>query len=203
MKFNGTMTFRKILIVMAVAIVSVGTFSCGSDKSKGDHDTGEQNSELTAALQSHDMKRASAIADSMAMYIDELTPDETVTVLMAFLQIHNDAAAAGERQRDLETIRKFVDVYEIASSLNPNDFKAAVIRTNQLNPNLNFAQIFEDFRDKLAEYEATSGEPEPEPEKAANADSASAGADNSQVPDIVKPNEGDEEEIPVEHRPAE
>lgn len=198
------MKLRKIIHIAATVAVIASLSACGSGKSGGGHNTDEQNSELTAALQSHDMKRVSTIADSMAMYIDELSPDECVTVLMAFLEVHNEAAAAGERMRDLETIRKFVDVYDIASSINPNDFKAAVIKANRINPNLNLAQIVEDFRDKLAEYEATSGEPEPETTQA-KADSTStetANPDPNAAPEIVKPDEGGED-IPVEHRPAE
>ncbi len=198
------MNYRKILLSLASTAIIASLTACGSGKSNGDHNTGEQNSELTEALQNHDLKRVSSIADSMAMYVDELTPDETVTVLMAFLEVHNEAAAAGDRMRDLETIRKFVDVYDIASGINPNDFRAAVAKANRINPNLNFAQLVEDFRDKLAEYEASAGEPDIESStvKTDSVAKEATPADPSSAPDIVKPDEGGSE-VPVEHRPAE
>ena len=67
---------------------------------------------------------------------------------------------------DLETLRKYVDVYDIAISNNPNDMRAAFSRARSVNDNLDFEQVAADFRRKLAEYDAvqTYGN-DPQPEK--------------------------------------
>ena len=100
------------LILLAVALTAVT--ACGS---KGDNATApnaeevqEQNTQLAEALNVGDLKNASAMADSMSLFVDDFTPEQTVQVLMAFLSVHNDAVAKGERRRELETLRKYVDV---------------------------------------------------------------------------------------------
>lgn len=183
------MKFKTILLTAVTAALLVGLGACKSESEKSGVNVEDQNTELTAALQDHNIKRVSTIADSMAMYVDELSPDESITVLMAFLEIHNDAAAAKDRRRDLETIRKFVDVYDIASMVNPNDFKAAVAHARSINPAVNLAQIVEDFRDKLAEYEALNGEPEPAQETVTATDSTTVEEAAGDAPEIVKPDE--------------
>ena len=57
---------------------------------------------------------------------------------MAFLSVHNDAVAAKERRRDLETIRKYIDVYDIAVSTNPKDTRAAFAKAKRINPEVDF-----------------------------------------------------------------
>ena len=190
------MNFRNIFATGVITMLGLCAVSCGSGNDGEKIDVEDQNSQLTEALQSHDMQRVSLLADSMAMYIDDLTPEETVTVLMAFLEIHNDASKAGNRIKDLETIRKFVDVYDIALSINPNDFKGAIAQVRKINPNVDIPSIVADFRDKLAEYEALSGEPEPEQTSApkdstgiTDSPKAEEVATADETPEIVKPEE--------------
>lgn len=151
------MKLKQILVAVVAILAGVAVTACGSKSEEKTVDTREQNNQLTAALEARDMTQVAAIADSMSMYIDELSPDEAVTVLMAYLEIHNNSSRAGNHNKDLETLRKFVDVYDIASTVNPNDFKAAVAHAKSINPAVDLAQIVTDFRDRLAEYDAAAG----------------------------------------------
>lgn len=160
---------KKIFIAAVIAaFAGIGMVSCGG---KRDADTArivdEQSSQLQEAMQRQDMNTVSAIADSMALYVDDLTPDETVTVLLAFLEIHNRAVEAGNASTDLETLRKYVDVYDIATGNNPNDMREAFARARSVNGAVDFEKAAADFRRSLAEYDAvrTYGD-EPQPEAA-------------------------------------
>ena len=148
--------------------------ACSGKKNAAPEIVDIQNGQLAEALNRGDYKSASVLADSMSLYVDDLEPDEVVSVLLAFLEFHNKAQ--GE---DLETVRKFVDVYDIAVGENPNDMRAAFRKAQSMNPNLNFEQTAKDFRRALAEYDAlrTYGEtPVAEPDSAAK-DSAEVKVD--------------------------
>lgn len=183
---------RQILYI----IVAVGTMAamvgCGSKSSKDAPVTQaaveEQNTQLANALNQGNLKQASAMADSMSLFVDDFTPEQTVQVLMTFLRVHNDAVANKDRRRDLETIRKYIDVYDIALSVNPKDTRAALAKARKINPEVDFDAIAIEFRERLTQYDAVQDgslvAPEPDP-----ADSVAT--------DSVK------EEIPLELRPAE
>lgn len=166
--------------------------ACGSKSSKDapapESNVEEQNTQLANALNGGNLKQASAMADSMSLFVDDFTPEQTVQVLMTFLRVHNDAVANKDRRRDLETIRKYIDVYDIALSVNPKDTRAALNKARKINPEVDFDAIAIEFRERLTQYDAiqdgslVAAEPDP-------ADSAAT--------DTVK------EEIPLELRPAE
>lgn len=172
---------NKLFIFAAAAMTALILASCGGKNRSSETDMlmEQQTSQLTEALNARDYAAASSLADSMALYVDDLTPDETVTVLIAFLEIHNKAAEDNRRTDDLETLRKYVDVYDIATSANPQDMRAAFAAARKRNPQLDFEQAAQDFRRALAEYDAvrTYGE-EPQPQ-AAQADSTAAAAADS------------------------
>lgn len=161
---------KPLKIIISAAIVTIMSMTASSCGGSRDKDTprivDEQSTQLVRALETHDINSASSLADSMALYVDDLTPDETVAVLLTFLEIHNNAVANGDRETDLETIRKYIDVYDIATSNNPNDMRNAFSRASRINPQVDFETAARDFRRALAEYDAvrTYGEtPVPEP----------------------------------------
>ncbi len=183
---------RHILSIIVAVGIAACVAACGS-KGNGEsaavvETVDEQNTQLAEALNVGNIKQASAMADSMSLFVDDFTPEQTVQVLMAFLSVHNDAVASKERRRDLETIRKYIDVYDIALSVNPKDTRAAFEKARRINPEVDFDSIAVMFRERLAQYDAIQDGSlvAPEPEVA---DSAAA--------DSVK------EEIPLELRPAE
>ena len=183
---------RHILSIIVAVGIAACVAACGS-KGNGEsaavvETVDEQNTQLAEALNVGNIKQDSAMADSMSLFVDDFTPEQTVQVLMAFLSVHNDAVASKERRRDLETIRKYIDVYDIALSVNPKDTRAAFEKARRINPEVDFDSIAVMFRERLAQYDAIQDGSlvAPEPEVA---DSAAA--------DSVK------EEIPLELRPAE
>ena len=183
---------RQILYIIVAVGAMVAMVACGSKSSKdvpvAEVSVDEQNTQLANALNVGNLKEASAMADSMSLFVDDFTPEQTIQVLMTFLSVHNDAVANKERRRDLETIRKYIDVYDIALSVNPKDTRAAFDKARKLNPEVDFDAIAIAFRERLTQYDAiqdgslVAAEPEP-------ADTAAT--------DTVK------EEIPLELRPAE
>lgn len=178
-------------LLATAAIIMMGISSCSGSKRDGDEAIDEQTSQLNEALQRHDIAAMSVIADSMALYVDDLTPDETVAVLLAFLEIHNNAVRNDNSKADLEVMRKYVDVFDIATGNNPNDMRAAFERARETNGSLDFERDAETFRRALADYDARStygDEPEPEPAKAA-ADSNSTATDSVAASSeaVVKP----------------
>lgn len=170
------------LLIVAAVIAAVAITGCKGSRSNETSDIVEfQNSQLNDALRAHDMTAASELADSMALYVDDLTPDETVTVLMAFLELHNSAAEAGRHEDDLVTLRKYVDVYDIAVGANPNDMRAAFAHARRINPSLDFEQAARDFRRALAEYDAVQTYGQDTAIDAAPADSTSKKASTDSV----------------------
>lgn len=143
---------KKIILMAAVALMALTTVTSCGGRSDQEKIVEFQNSQLTEALRAHDLGAAEELADSMALYVDDLTPDETVMVLMAFLEVHNSADPKSDA--DLETLRKYVDVYDIAVGANPNDMRAAFAAARRLNPALDFEKAAADFRRALAEYDA-------------------------------------------------
>lgn len=183
----------RYLLSLIVVIGTVASLASCSSKNQSESETtvetvDEQNTQLAEALNVGNIKQASAMADSMSLFVDDFTPEQTVQVLMAFLSVHNEAAAAKERRRDLETIRKYIDVYDIALSVNPKDTRAAFAKAKRLNPAVDFDSIATMFRERLTQYDAIQDgslvAPEPTPADSATTDSVA-------------------EEIPLELRPAE
>ncbi|WP_289300617.1 hypothetical protein, partial [Duncaniella freteri] len=145
-----------------------------------------QNTQLAEALNTGDLRHASEMADSMSLFVDDLTPEQTVQVLMAFLSVHNEAVAKGDRRLDLETLRKYVDVYDIAVNANPKDTRAAFAKAKKINPDVDFDAVAKSFREKLSQYDAIQDGSLVAPEPS-----------ESEAADTVK------EEIPLDLRPAE
>ncbi len=184
---------KQILSIIAVGVALTALVACGGkkgDSADASEVTEEQNTQLAQALSVGNLAEASAMADSMSLFVDDFTPEQTVQVLMAFLSVHNDAVAHKNSRRDLETLRKFVDVYDIALSANPNDTRSAFAKARKINPAINFDSLATVFREKLTQYDAIQDgslvAAEPEPADSVDADSASTA-----------------EELPLELRPAE
>ena len=184
---------RYILSLIALVVLMSCMAACGSKTSGEESETvaesvDEQNTQLAEAPQRGQYRPRLGYGRQHVAFVDDFTPEQTVQVLMAFLSVHNDAVAAKERRRDLETIRKYIDVYDIAVSTNPKDTRAAFAKAKRINPEVDFDSIAVMFRERLAQYDAIQDGTLNAPEPAA-ADSAAA--------DSVA------EEIPLELRPAE
>ena len=188
---------KNTLCILVVCLSAAAILASCGGKNTDASDNGnaaavqEQNTRLARALNAGSLSEASQMADSMSLFVDDLTPEQTVQVLTAFIEVHNDAVERKQKRRDLETLRKFVDVYDIALSVNPNDTREAFARARKLNPVLDFDSIADDFRSRLAQYDAVQ-------DGSLTSDGQDAPADTVST-DSVKV----AEEIPVELRPAE
>lgn len=190
---------RNILIIMLAAVVGLTVESCGGSKKNAESlpetttkEVEVQKSQLEQALSSGDLKHASVMADSMSLFVDDFTPAQTVQVLTAFVTLHNDATKKHEGRRDLETLRKFVDVYDIALSVNPKDTREAFRKALAANPALDFDSIAKVFRARLRDYDSMQ-------------DGSLVGASDVQ-PDSAKADTvaaKQQPELPMELRPAE
>lgn len=192
---------RKLIVLLAViASSAIIVTSCGGKKTAeipaATAETVEgQKSQLAEALSTGNLRQASAMADSMSLFVDDFTPEQTVQVLSAFVKVYSDAQSKRESRRALETVRKYVDVYDIALSVNPKDTRAAFEKARRAGTGLDFDSIARAFREKLSNYDAmqdgslTAQSSEP-------ADTAKAQADTVSATAPVK-------EIPLEHRPTE
>lgn len=185
---------RLIYILVILAGAAMAT-ACGGGKSKEPavdeavlRANEENNSRLATALNRGEIGRASEMADSMALMVDDLTPEQTIQVLTAFLTIHNQAVSAGEYRKDLETLRKYVDVYDIALSVNPRDTRAAFEKAHRLNPAVDFDSVATAFRERLTQYDAIHDGGLTAPER---------------TDTIAADTTAKAEELPVELRPAE
>ncbi|MCM1337148.1 MAG: hypothetical protein NC187_01760 [Candidatus Amulumruptor caecigallinarius] len=182
-------------LVMAGAL-ALTVAACSSKKSDSSEAVNEEmrNSHLFEAINSGDMMRTASIADSLALNVDDITNNESVAVLMAYLEVHNKASEANDRRLDLETLRKFVDVYDLSLQRDRDGMQAALAQARQVNPDVDLEVLCREFRAKLAEYDAIQGGDLTNDEPAA-ADTTAAAVDSMSV-------RGSEEELPVEMRPA-
>ena len=160
----------KPTIAIFCTLILVST--CSRPSRKADDETtkhqAEQTSALTEALSQDNLSQMTLIADSLSLFVDDLSPEQSVQVLLAFVKIHNDAASSRNSRRDLETLRKFVDVYDIALSANPKDMRAAIKEARRINPAFDLDSLASDFRERLTQYDAVQdgslvAEPTPEP----------------------------------------
>ncbi len=192
---------KKTAIILFLAVLAWATVSsCGGSKKGGEAPVSEEvvverQSQLEEALSSGNLRQASVMADSMSLFVDDFTPEQTVQVLTAFISIHNDAVSKRETRRDLETLRKYVDVYDIALSVNPNDTRAAFKKAHSRNPEIDFDAVAKEFRAKLSQYDAM--------QDGSLVKSGPAPADStSAAPDTVAAKAA-KPELPLELRPAE
>ena len=175
------------LLLAALALAACGSSGHEEKSPVVTEQAREQNSRLEVALSAGDINNVAQVADSMSLFVDDFTPEQTVQVLMAFLSVHNDAVEHHQSRRDLETIRKYIDVYDIALSVNPKDTRAAFDKARKMNPAVDFDSIARTFREKLTQYDAIH-------DSSMLTDSQEAAPADTAAP---------AEEIPLELRPAE
>ncbi len=189
---------KLFIVLLSVVLLSLSFWSCGGSSKETTATTEKvevQNTQLAEALSAGNLKAASAMADSMSLFVDDFTPEQTVQVLMAFLSVHNDAVASKDSRRDLETLRKFIDVYDIALSVNPKDTRAAFDKARKLNPSVNFDSLATSFRERLTQYDAIHDG------SLVNDDPAPA--DTVAAPDSLASGSSNPADLPLELRPAE
>ena len=178
---------RNPIYAAAIAAVTLAAVACG-----GKHKAEAVPQEVATTISTHDnhladamnsgnMAHASQMADSMALMVDDLTPAQSVNVLATFVGVIKDDLAGHRTRKAMETMRKYVDVYDIALSINPKDMRKALNRDRRYN----FDSLATAYRSRLADYAFMASEPA----APAKTDSAAKAAD-------------EEASLPVNIRPA-
>ena len=195
---------NKALKVLGIAVMAVAVSACGGYKSDESESVQEElrNTHLLEAMKVVDIPRVTSIADSLALDVDDLSNNESVAVLLAYLVIHNEASRNDDREQDLVTIRKYVDVYDLSMQRDRDGMLAAMQQAREINPAADFEALYKEFRNRLSEYDALNGQElttEPSAEEAptdsvAVADSVSSVASGA--------SDSDGADLPVEYRPA-
>ncbi|MDE5785718.1 MAG: hypothetical protein K2H98_04215 [Duncaniella sp.] len=175
------------IYAVAIATAAVTAVSCGGSSKKESvpqevaTTISTHDSSLADAISSGNIKHASQMADSMALMVDDLTPAQSVNVLATFVGVVDGAMAEHQSRKALETMRKYVDVYDIALSINPKDMRKAINSDRRYN----FDSLASAYRSRLSDYAYTM----------------SAEASATPVADTAA-KAAVEETLPVEMRPA-
>ena len=146
---------KSLIIAVAAAIVATGCGNSGSSEPAASPEVetaiSTHESGLNDAINSGDIRQASNIADSLALMVDDLTPTQTVNVLATFADVVNKAKADHNTRRAYETMRKYVDVYDIGLSINPKDLRKAL----EADRRYNFDSLATAYRTGLSDYAVT------------------------------------------------
>lgn len=196
---RGESRMKRALKALAVVFVAVGITACSSNKSDDSESVQEElrNTHLLDAMKAVDIPRVTSIADSLALDVDNLSNNESVAVLLAYLVVHNEASRNNDREQDLVTIRKYVDVYDLSMQRDRDGMLSAMQQAREINPAADFESLYKEFRNRLSEYDALNGQ-ELTAEPAATDDEAS----DSVAVDTVPSSAADGSDLPVEYRPA-
>lgn len=143
--------------------------------------------EIESAIKSGEGTRAiSTRVDSMALEADDLTPSEAVQVLVAYMRLHEEAKSNGDTKLDMETLRKFVDVYDIVTSVGGSEMNETFSKLAKRNPRFNIPVAAKEYRSILADYaDGVATEEESErPAPKAQTDSVKADAAAADTPEV-------------------
>lgn len=91
---------------------------------------------------------ASGNADSLALMVDDLTAEQTVFVLESFASTVKKAHEEENATKAMVTMRKYVDVYDIATGNNPEDVKRALRRDARWD----YDSLATAYRNQLSNY---------------------------------------------------
>lgn len=205
-KSHNKFTFKLIHALMALTLVSLaaGLTACGGGKSDDSESVQDElrNTHLLDAMKAVDVPRITSIADSLALDVDNLSNNESVAVLLAYLVVHNEASRNNDRELDLVTIRKYVDVYDLSMQRDRDGMVSAMQQARDINPAADFEALYKEFRDRLSEYDALNGqELTVEPAESTEAADSVATSDSAPAADEAAP-ASDGGELPIEYRPA-
>ncbi len=153
------MTLQHISICLATAALTL-LCSCGGKQSGKASEQVEtitvvEHDSLRDAVSRHDRKTVKSMADELALNADDLSPQQAVSVLMGFYDLHLQYSRERKMKSDMETMRKFVDVYDIVISNHGDDFRSALEATREIYPDADFITVYKDFTEKLSQYDGS------------------------------------------------
>lgn len=154
------MTKLHIFTIAAIVALAALTAITGcSKKSDSDNaasiDIEQTNDALMAAVESHDRKNITSMIDELALNADDLSPEKGVSVLMGYYEMYNQYNSERRTKQAMETMRNFVDVYDIVNANHKENFKRALKRTNTVYPDVDFEAVYSQFLEKLSNYDGS------------------------------------------------
>ncbi len=94
--------------------------------------------------------------DSLANQADFLTTGEGVSVLVAYAEVIDESLKAGKVKSAYETMRKFVDLYNIVNNNHRQEFRSAVEKIKR-SSGADLTAMADKYREKLSDYDDASG----------------------------------------------
>lgn len=94
--------------------------------------------------------------DSLANQADFLTTGEGVSVLVAYAEVIDESLNAGKVKSAYETMRKFVDLYNIVNNNHRQEFRSAVEKIKR-SSGADLTAMADEYREKLSDYDDASG----------------------------------------------
>lgn len=184
---------KHLFHIAAIALLPLAAISCGkSDKQKA----GEQPAEIIEPTVAVDNGLQAAVAsgnrDDIMAIVDELSgdgslllPDNAVTALMGYIELSDGYRNAGRYKQSIESMRSFIDLYDLARSSDSEGFNRALNSAKTRYPSVDFEEVYATYSDKLAGYDG-SGSAFPE---AAKADSTAADSTAAEIAPEFRPAE--------------
>lgn len=137
---------------IAVAI-TLSLAACGSKNTDSSATTEVTDIDVTEFTNGHASEHSAEI-DSLALNADELTADEGARVLIGYYEMAKESSEAGRQKTTMETMRKFVDVYDIVLGNHGNDFRNAIAKLRSI---VDLAATATEYRERLADYDSGAG----------------------------------------------
>lgn len=181
-----------IFLLIATIALAATTTSCSKKNKNQDTeivDIEQTDDALRMAIEHHDRKQLSSMLDDMALNADDLSPESGVSVLMGYYEMYTQYAGERRSRQAMETMRNFVDVYDIVNANHKENFKRALKKTNPVYPNVDFEEVYAQFQEKLANYDGSWG--------------SVADAEPQESGDSTEVAEADTTDLAPEFRPAE
>lgn len=148
----------RLINIVAITLISFAAISCGKSSKNADQnpDTATVAEINVDEILNGDAAKMTESLDNRALFADDLEPQEAVAVLVGYLEIEKDAKTARRTRKELETMRKFVDVYDIAIS-NHGDKMRSAIRQYASTKGVDLSVVAREFRDRLRGVDEGSG----------------------------------------------
>lgn len=153
---NLTYSYRHIISLAIAAII----VSCSSKSNETTTEITVIDEEIPAEVieKPTDIRKMSMTADSMALWADDLNPKEALAVLTTFYRVHLDAKSKGNRSRDIQTMRKYLDVYDIVSGNYREELRHLLTKVSEADSTLDLIGAVDSFRTLLADYDSAHGQ---------------------------------------------
>lgn len=174
----------RILYIASIFVAAIALTACGRSAEKeqtvvpANTDTVVTEQVKVDQMLNGGAAKMSETIDNLALNADDLEPREAVAVLVGYLEIEKEAQAAHKHKAALETIRKFVDVYDIVIS-NHGDKMRDAIRRNASSTGIDLTAVASQFRNRLHGVDEGSGT---EAAPAAATDSTATDQTSNDVP---------------------